>query len=209
MAFFGTPSRWPLLRQVQARGDDWFYGDHAFWGRGHFYKIAKNRYQSAGTGTADPMRWILSGQCIAPWVGSGSHVVVCPNSHVYFQMHGLDADQWVKSVVETLGKHTDREIRVRWKSQKTVRPLRCDLVDAWATVVFSSNCAIDGLLVGIPCFTLAPWASSACMGLSDLGQIEHPVYPDDRERFMAVLAASQWTLDEIERGDAWKALQRE
>ncbi len=207
MAFFGTPPRWPLLRQVQAEGRDWYYGDHGYWGRGRFYKIAKNRYQPSGQGEPNAGRWRDSGLCNAPWIGTGSHVLVCPNSDVYMALHGIDVKVWCQDVVDTLRQHTDREIRLRWKFQRTTNPLRCDLQDAWAVVVFSSNCAIDALMNGIPCFTLAPWASSAEMGLSDLSRIESPYYPDDRDRFMGVLAANQWTLDEMARGEAWETLR--
>jgi hypothetical protein len=89
----------------------------------------------------------------------------------------------------------------------TARPIADDLEDCWAVVVFSSASAIDGLIHGVPCVTLAPFAATVRMGLTDLSKIETPVYPDDREPFMWNLAANQWSVQEIFSGQAWRELQ--
>jgi len=210
VALFGSPARWPLLRQAQAEGREWFYIDHAYFMRGKYYRITRNAYQHDGLGESTGER--LKGfrrLHIDPWHTSGSHVLVCPNSAIYFGLHGIDADQWLVDVTKTLRQYTDREIRVRWKVQMNDRPIAEDLADAWAVVVFSSAAALDGLMAGVPCFTLAPFAASVRMGRSDLSQIEEPFYPDDRERFLSVLADNQWTIQEILKGQAWRALQDE
>lgn len=208
VALFGSPSRWPLLRQAQAEGRDYFYIDHAYFSRGKYYRITKNGYQHDGRGASTGERFQSFPKLqIKPWRTSGSHIVVCPNSAIHFALHGLDADQWLRDVTATLRQHTDREIRIRWKVQRSERPIARDLADAWAVVVFSSASALDALVAGVPVFTLAPFASSVRMGLSDLTQIEHPYYPDDRESFLSVIADHQWTLQEILKGVAWRALQ--
>jgi hypothetical protein len=207
IALFGSPKRWALLQQAIAEGRDWYYGDHAFFGRGEFYRITKNAYQHDGSGNAGPERFDRFGRVVQPWRRSGSHVLVCPNSATYFGLFGLNVERWIGDVRRTLSAHTDREIRVRWKRDET--PIAADLVDAWAVVAFSSVAALDALIAGVPVFVLAPFAAALRMGLSDLTRIESPVYPDGREPFLWNLAAQQWTLDEIAAGDAWRALQKE
>jgi hypothetical protein len=207
VALFGSPSLWPVLRQAQTEGRDYYYGDHAYYGRGQYFRITKNAYQDDGRGTYSPDRFHRFGRWIYPWKKAGSHVVVCPNSDVYFGLHGLHGPTWVRETVDTLQQHTDREIRVRWK--KTSSPIQSDLVDAHAVVVFSSAAAIDALIVGVPVFVCAPWCASARMGLSDLAQIESPIRPDDREPFLWALAYHQWTLNEMIQGIAWRALQEQ
>jgi len=210
VALFGTPSQWPILRRAQAEGRDWFYIDHAYLYRGKYYRITKNAYQHDGRGVSTGERFhAMRRHEIAPWRTSGTHVLICPNSAVYFGLHGLDVEQWLKAVTLTLRQHTDRELRIRWKVQRTGRPIAEDLRGAWAVVVFSSAAALDALMAGVPVFTLAPFAASVRMGLSDLAQIETPVYPDDRDRFLSVLADHQWTLQEIVKGVAWRTLQDE
>lgn len=204
-AAFGSPPVWPLLRRAQDAGLDWWFADHGYFGRGLFYRITKNAYQHDGTGHADPERWAKFGKAIDPWRRRGSHVLVCPNSPEHFAQHGLEHDTWLKSTLATLKQHTDRDLRVRWKRGQRIRIIE-DLRGAWACVVYSSAAALDALIAGIPVFVLAPFAAASRMGLSDLAQIEQPIYPDDREPFLWNLAAQQWTLSEIYRGQAWRSL---
>lgn len=205
VALFGTPSLWPVLRAARAQGREWFYGDHGYFGRNTYFRVTWNAYQHDGRGDYAPGRFLTFHRDVKPWRTSGSHVLVCPNSEAYFRLHRMDRDRWLADVLATLRQHTDRELRVRYKH--TPLEIKYDLADAWACVSFSSMAAVDALIVGVPVFSLAPFASSARMGLSDLAQIESPIYPDDREPFVWALAANQWTLPEILRGVAWRSLQ--
>lgn len=209
MALFGSPSRFPLLRQAQGEGRDWYYADHGYFGirqkRKHFFRITKNGYQHDGRGNATPDRFQMLERPVQPWTRSGRHILVCPNSAVYFSLFGLSVDEWLIGVREQLAAVTDRPIRIRWKV--TATPIADDLEDCWAAVVFSSASAIDALIAGVPAFTLAPFAATARMGHASLADIEHPLYPDDREPFLWNLANNQWTMKEIFAGDAWRALK--
>lgn len=207
VALFGSPARWPLLRQAQAAGRDFFYADHGYMGRGKYYRITKNAYQHDGTGAANALRFNAFRRPVKSWRTTGSHVLVCPNSGIYFGLHGIDVETWLRDVTNTLQQHTDREIRIRWKVQARERPISADLVNAWAVVVFSSAAAIDALIAGVPVFSLAPFAATVRMGLSDLALIEQPAYPVDREPFLWALADHQWTIQEIYTGVAWRAMR--
>lgn len=206
VAGFWSPALWPVLRQAQADGRTWFYGDHAYFGRGRYYRITANAYQHDGRGAADPTRWRACRRPIQRWRRRGRHVLVCPQSATYFSLFGIDVNRWIANVVETLQQHTDRPIRVRWKTDSRAVPIDRDLRDCWAVVAYSSSAALDALIAGVPVFVLADFAAASRMGTSDLTQIESPVYPDDREAFFGVLAANQWTLDEMLAGRAWEAL---
>lgn len=207
VAMFGSPRVWPLLRRAQAEGRDFYFADHAYFGRGKFYRITKNGYQHDGRGSSTNERFDAFRKRIQPYRKHGEHVLVCPNSAVYFGLHGMDVQQWLAETIATLRQHTDRPIRVRWKTDRGLRPIEEDLVNAWAVVVFSSAAALDALIAGVPVFTLAPFAASYRMGSIDLSEIEKPACPGGRGGFLANLAANQWSLQEILRGDAWRALQ--
>jgi len=207
IAAFGTPPTWSLFTQAQIESRDWYYGDHAYFGRGQYYRCTRNAYQHTGDSDADPARFTALGLSIAPWRMTGGAVIVCPNSPPYLQYHGVVAADWIAMVTATLRRYTDREIRVRWKTQAVARPLRVDLNEAWAVVVYSSASAIEALLAGVPCFTLARYAATYHMGLDDLTKIESPYYPDNRDAFMATLANHQWTLSEYASGQAWETLR--
>ncbi len=209
VAMFGSPSKWPILKQAQTAGRDWYYGDHGYYRRGEYFRVTLNAYQHGGTGTYRPDRFrLMHPRPIMPtWRRDGSHILVCPNSDVYMGLHGIDGQTWLRNVLATLAEHTDRPIRVRYKH--TSPQIRYDIAGAWAVVVFSSASALDALIGGVPVFVLAPFAAGYRMGLSDLSKIETPRYPDDREPFLWALAHQQWTYSEIMRGYAWGALQEQ
>jgi hypothetical protein len=209
VALFGSPAVWPLLRQAQAAGREWIFADHGYFGRKGFFRITKNAYQHNGAGSASPDRFRSFGRQVQPWRTDGGHVLICPNSEIYFTLHGLDVTAWLATVVSTLRQYTDREIRIRWKVQAASTDISRDLKHAWAVVVFSSAAALDALIAGVPVFVLAPFAAAYRMGLDDLTRIETPRYPEGRESFLSVLASQQWTLNELFTGVAWRALQQE
>ena len=207
VALFGTPPSWPLLRQAQAAGRDWYFGDHAYLGRGKYYRITKNAYQHDGRGNATSERFRAMRRQIQSWQPHGSHILICPNSAVYFSFHGINVQTWLDETEKTLRKYTDRPIRIRWKTQRAANPIGEDLRKAWAVVVYSSAAALEALIAGVPIFTLAPFAASVRMGLSDLSQIESPIRPGGRDGFLSNLCANQWTIAEMLQGQAWRDLQ--
>jgi hypothetical protein len=122
---------------------------------------------------------------------------------------GYDAQQWALDCAQAVGRLTDRPVIIRWKTQAQHRPIYVDLHDAWLTVVFSSASAVDSLMAGVPVCTLAPWASTARMGIQDLALVNTPHYPSlqERDQFLFNLAHQQFTLDEMRQGMAWRALR--
>jgi hypothetical protein len=205
VALFGSPQRWDLLQNAIQRGREWWYGDHAYFGRGRFYRITRNAYQHDGQGDAGPDRFNAHLRLVQPWRSSGRHVLICPNSPTYFRLFGMDVHEWVKGLTETLAGVTDRPVRIRWKGQD--EPIASDLQDCWAVVAFSSAAALDALIAGVPVFVTAHFAAAYRFGLPDVSLIESPVYPEHREPFLWNLADNQWTLDEIRQGVAWRSLQ--
>lgn len=204
VALWGSPRRWGLLQEAIRKGRTWIYGDHAYFGRGSYYRITRNAYQHDGSGLAGPERFQAFNRTVKPWRTDGRHVLICPNSPTYFGLFGMDVHQWVKSVTETIAGVSGRPVRVRWKGQG--EPIEADLVNCWAVVTFSSAAALDALIAGVPVFVRAPFAAAYRFGLPNVSQIEQPAYPDGREPFLWALAENQWTMDEIRTGVAWRAL---
>lgn len=207
VALFGSPKLLDLLRQAQHEGRDWYYGDHAFFGRMLYYRIAVNAWHYDGAPDsieAEPRRLARLKVKIQPWRRGGGHVLLCPPDARFAAYRGFDAALWLGNVLETLGRHTDREIRIRERTAST--PLAQDLVDCWALVTHSSNAAVEAALAGVPVFVTAPcgarWVSSG-----PLERIERPLRPSDREAWAARLASHQWTLDEIASGKAYAKLR--
>lgn len=207
---FGSPEEkhWRDFLYARKRGEAFYYGDHAYFGRGKFYRFTKNALQysprTAQKGNHEPdfnrlkPFWTKE----KPFKKNGSHIVLCPQTDGWHERMGEPL--WHKRMKKTLELYTDRTIIMR--SKKDAKPLAEDLIDAWAVVTHTSNAAVEALLHGVPVFCTGDCAASH-MGLSDVVNIEKPIYPEGRLEMAAVLAANQWTLDELKAGDAWKVLQ--
>lgn len=213
IAAFCTPPVWPLLDQAIADQRDYYYGDHGWFKRGKYYRVAKNAVQYQPTlddlQRARPFRYDLHGyDTAADWQRDGTAIIICPNSPVYMRRFGLDAHAWTLEMADRLGRITRRPIIIRWKDHANVRPLYLDLHTAYCVVVFSSGAAVEALRAGIPIITTADWATTRMMGVGSVEDIDQLIYPENEQRirFLWALAEKQWTMAEISAGVAWKAL---
>lgn len=215
-AFYGTIGIEGFFRQATKRGP-WFYLDNAFLdaARGTHYRVGVNALQGPLVAADHERLGALSaaGLEFKPWRENGRHIVICPQSDYYMrELAGYPggAVAWTSDVMVRLAKFTDRPIRCRaWAQDKIAlsRTLHEDLEGAWAVIVYSSAAAIAAVLAGVPVFVLGE-SPALLMGLSDLSRIEHPRRPDGRMEWAARLAASQWTVEELRSGKAWRALEQ-
>lgn len=204
-AGFGSSKVWPGLAETRRARRDWWYGDHAYFGRFRFYRVTRNAFQHCGAGRADHHRLAALDLEIRPWRTDGRHVLVCPPDAGWAELMAFDAGAWLAATLRKLGANTDREIRVRHRAAAHRTPLAADLERCWACVTHASNAAVEALVAGVPVIATGDCAARA-MGLSDPASIEYPAYPEDRERWAAVLAANQWTLQEIAEGECWRRI---
>lgn len=202
-AGFGSPQLWQDIIAAKASGSPFYYGDHAYFQRGKYYRITKDAFFHTGNGVSDGQRLRNLGISPAPWKKSGSNIIICPQSEVFFQREGLEKFVWLADVIEKIRAYSDRKIIIHGKTDSI--PLSHYLNNAHAVVVYSSNSAVEALMNGVPAFALAPCPATN-FTLSDLALIEKPLYPDNRDNWAGVLADNQWTLDEIENGTAWRKL---
>lgn len=160
---------------------------------------------------------------IKPMRNTGSTILLAgigPKSAV---LYGMKHQSWDEYAVNEIKKHTKRKIIYRAKpsgvgsfkpipgtvwSDPTI-PIGKLLSDTWAVVTHHSNVAVDGIMEGIPCFVND--GVSKAIGLSDLSQIENPRMPKmtEQRQFLADLAYTQWTLDEIATGKTWQHFDKE
>lgn len=132
-------------------------------------------------------------------------------------------EQWERSAIAEIRKHTDREIIYRPKPNwhdaralpgtKMIKGQDGDvhqyLNNCHAVVTHHSNVALDAVLYGVPAFS---WDGiSTVMGSNDLSKIEKPPLPDldVRRQFAADAAYTQFNVQEIIEGVAWRHLKDE
>jgi hypothetical protein len=190
-----------ILAQAKVQGLYFFYIDHAYFNRGHgrTYRITRNGYEAGAIRRCPGDRIAALNVDMRPWRTS-----VCPPTEFFEQAH--DCSGWLEKTLETLRRTTDRPIVIRTKPQQgeATVPLSRALETAHALVTHSSNVAIEAACLGTPVF-VAPSSAAAPIGLTDLSSIEAPIYPD-RDEWLAHLAYSQFSIDEIADGTAWRLL---
>jgi len=154
------------------------------------------------------------GLSVKPWREAGRHVLVTTQSELFYRLHlGLSRADWLADTVARLGSATGRPIEVchkpvaaRAHNAAAAAGFEAALAGAHALVTHSSSTAVKALIEGVPVFCTGPCAASP-MGRADLARIEAPHYPEDREAWLRVLAANQWTRQEMADGTCWRALR--
>jgi len=208
VAMFGSQQLTAILKKARAHGRAWYYGDHGYFRRFKFYRVTLNAFQHDGlTGKGDPARLKELGVKVRRWRKGGRHVLVCPPDAAYAARNNFSEIEWLNDVRAVIEANSDRPIRVRDRvgAERNPVSLEDDLEGAWALVAHHSNAAVEALIVGIPVFVTGDCAALQ-MACTDLKKIETPCYPEGRARWASVLAANQWTLDEMAAGDCWRKI---
>lgn len=208
VAFYGAVGVEHLYRQAVARGD-WYYGDNAYFDslRHKFFRFTRDALQAHSPGKPDHARAKALGIEVQPWREDGRHIVVVEQSE-HFLTRVCGKYNWLKQTVEELKRNTDRPIKVRaWhrNKAKAAATLANDLKGAWALVTHMSAAANEALLHGVPVFVTGVCAATV-MASGELSRIESPRRAEGREEWAAWLAGMQWTIPEIESGEAWRKL---
>lgn len=166
----------------------------------HRFRVVPGAYLQNWTEAATPERFEALPVEIQPWKPEGRWIVVCPPSSPETESLWEASRGWLGRTLATLGKHTDRPIKVRRKGDpETVAQA---MADAYAVVTFQSNIAVDAVLAGVPVF-VDPINAAAPVGETDFAKIETPVRPD-REPWAWSLAWGQFTIGEMESGFCWR-----
>jgi hypothetical protein len=158
-----------------------------------------------------PERWDRLDLEIKPWRACGHHILVCSQRGMGSKLM-RQSREWPQDVMGRLRKLTDRPIVHRphpGKQYNATVSLEDQLHNAWAVVIWASNCGIKALLEGVPVFYEAPHLVTAGACIRGIDQIEGPgtramirsgVICDRLAAFRS-MAWAQWTPDEIKRGE--------
>ena len=128
--------------------------------------------------------------------------------------YNIDYDKWVTETKEQIAKYSDLPVEVRIKGSRRERNAGYTIYDAfdsgvYATVAMNSMAALESVLYGIPAFVSVPCAASP-LASTDLSQLANPFKPDTKliERHCRNLAYTQFTIDEILSGVAYKLTEK-
>lgn len=218
-AFYGRDrGTLAIVAQCAAAGNHWIMADNGYMGASQcdgFYKVSRDGFQCDGTGIPDEKRLVdvltLTGQKFVkdwrPWTKEG-HILMCPAIVDYERLHFFSARRWRTGVTKQIRKQTDRKIRVRYKpghKRASGRSLAADLKDCHALITHDSNVAVEAIMTGVPVF-ITGTSPAQVLGNVDVETICDPRTDADRWEWLSILAANQWTLDEIRDGMANETL---
>ena len=214
---------------------NWYYFDQPYFFATHYqkhpvfndiwYRVIKNNTQKNYIDTNpkhkkrfEKIQEQTTELKLKPWRkdSSDSHILVIPPSQHTARWYGLCRHEWETEIVKELKKHTNRPIKVRHKfvdnadfGQKVHKPLQEDLQGCWAIVSWHSMCASEAVMKGIPsfCSEHSP-AAPVSRSLQELNKINKPKMPD-RELWLYSLLGSQFTLEEMKNGFAYRYINNE
>ena len=86
------------------------------------------------------------------------------------------------------------------------QPLKHDLARAESWIALTSGSAIDAAIAGVPVICLSPRNFAWEVSSHSRRGLEKP-WRGDRSPWLANLAYTQWTPDEIAAGDCWRRLR--
>jgi hypothetical protein len=205
-----------LIARAIAEGRDYYYIDTGYFGnrkRKVWHRVVKNNVQHDKIITRRPDRFDNLGISMKQWKKDGRKILLCPPSKKSMVFYGENLEDWMKNIMKTIKKHTDRPIEIRYKPRIRHERINSNTIEAalmddvFCLVTYNSITATEAVFNGIPAFTLAPNAASPVC-LQDLSRINNPIYPD-RQMWVNHLAYGQFTEEEMLNGAAWKILNRD
>lgn len=186
-------------------------------GRSGDYVTDRLQFVSAGWnglhGRADPgpldrppNRWLALGEALLPWRRDGAYFLVCdqhpgdscaPGESVWWS----ELDQWSRP---DLGSPLPIVYRPHPLLAPNLRPLARSLSRAAICITWSSTCAIQAVLMGVP--TIALDRGSMAWPVTSHG-FDEAAYLGDRSQWAYNLAYRQWTHEELADGSAWEYMK--
>jgi len=197
-----------LVKLCRKTGTPWLYIDHGYFRRGHYhgyYRCTWNGYQQNTIVPTNAERWARLTLPIEPWrTKPGDLIIVCPPSGVVAMEMGQEA--WLPQILTKIKLRTNRRVIIREKSAADVLPLKEAVRNCFALVTYNSIAAVEAVMYGVPVY-VDPCSAAAPMGDTDITHIGSMPPMPDRQPWLWSLADSQFTLDEMRAGIAWRILR--
>jgi hypothetical protein len=192
-----------LIPEIRKRDQSYWHLDSCYiHSPERHYRLTRNSEHPKPRFDLTLERALALGIELKPWRTDGEHVLICRQGPSSGRHLRINPNGWNDIALGRLSKLTKRPIRVREKVDRQSRPLAEDLDNCWCVVTHSSTCAIEAAVAGIPVIC-TPWGPAWPIATDALERIEEPPMPDRRD-WLATLAWSQWTMEELAAG-SWLA----
>jgi len=195
-------------------GLDWWYIDTGYMGNraSHktWFRVTKNATQNTGPIISRPGHRLQRFNLDREKYRRGSRIVlVPPDAKVckFFQLP--DPTTWIQNVTGKISEYTDRPVVLRQRPpsrhDRSHNDRFVDFIrdDIYAVVTWTSNCAIESVIHGIPVVCLGPSAALPVSSrIEDIDQIPD-LDPDRVEAWLRHLSFCQFNFYEMRSGMAW------
>jgi hypothetical protein len=175
-------------------------------GRGEF--MAKNMPSD---------RWEKHGVPVKPWKVGGEYMLLMGQVSGDQSLYGKDPRKWYLLAMSKIKSMTDVPVYFRphplsrqWDGLLQTCGYKTDTLEesfsgAMCVVTYNSNSGVDAVINGIPVIAMDPGSMAWDMAQHD---ITMEFYMPDRKQWLYDLAYKQWTLEEVESGEAWEHLKQ-
>lgn len=158
--------------------------------------------------------------------GRSGHILLCTSSAKFHEFHKLkEPTRWAGEIAHDMATimNNERLIVYRpkpsWKGATPVErtlfttgatPIKDALKGCHIVVTYGATAAADAIFAGVPALVLGN-AVARPVAETKIGALEDPTWPtlDKRMRWASCLAYCQWSIDELESGEAWEHLKAE
>ena len=191
-------------RRYEASGATVLVSENGYVGKdeqGHkLFALARGHHNGAGEWlVGSETRWSSS---LDPWRSQGDFLLVLPQRGIGERGVAMPRD-WVGRASSLLRRLTKRPIRVRPHPGMAKTDPYDALRGAHAAVTWGSGAGIKALLAGVPVFyELSRWIGAPAGTFLGGADLERP-FLGDRLPMFRRLAWAQWSLKEIEGGEAF------
>jgi len=158
-----------------------------------YFRIVQNNFIHNGDGEFPDDRLKKLNLNFIEQRKSGNIIILSEPSEIMKKIY--NAYNWVEETKEVIKKFSDRKIIVHNKFSKI--PLDELLKQAWSFVSLQSTAGFKAMVNGIPAY----FTESSLKNINKIEEIENPKI---NYKIFNNLAYGQWTLKEIESGEAWK-----
>ena len=162
-----------------------------------YFRVVQNNFIHNGKGNYPEDRFKKLNLKILDHNKNGTFIVLSEPSDAMKKLYNVP--KWLEDTKKQIKKYSDRKIIVHNKFSK--KPLNELLKDAWAFVSLQSTAGFKAMLNGVPAY----FTDSSLRYISKIENIEKPII---NYKIFNNLAYGQWTLKEIENGEAWRIISK-
>tara|TARA_B100000989_G_scaffold295766_1_gene277476 strand:+ start:1140 stop:1898 length:759 start_codon:yes stop_codon:yes gene_type:complete len=160
-----------------------------------YFRIVKNNFIHNGDGNYPSDRFKKLNLKIVDIKKSGNYIILSEPSDTMKKLYNVP--KWTEETKKLVQKFSDRKIIVHNKFSK--EPLTSLLKEAWAFISLQSTAGFKAMLNGVPAYFTD-------RTLEYIGKFQDIENPRINYKIFDNLAYGQWTLKEMESGEAWKSI---